>query len=187
MGLVTEEEYLDYMDLVSPVDNSDQVNAAIEHATKVIEQLTGREFYAGPSPVEVVEVFDGTGTFRYFTREAPLVTVDTLEYWTGTAWRDVTDDGLSFEFDADSGEVYFPERDVFHDGTENWRVTYTYGDGDGEYPEDLKYACCLLVNHVIHMAKFSHLRSQSDGEQNFSYDRKVPSEVSDVCDKYKRY
>jgi hypothetical protein len=185
MALIGRSEYVEHANLVEPIENPNQLDAAIDRATKIIEQLTGREFYAGLSPMEVVEVFNGTGTFRYFTREAPLVTADTLEYWTGTEWRDVTEDGLSFSFDAVTGEVYFPERDTFHAGTENWRVTYTYGDD--EYPEDLKYVCCLLVGHIIHMSKFSNLRSQSDGEQNFSYDHTVPAEVSDVCDKYKRY
>lgn len=185
MGLINRSEYVEHANLVEPIENPNQLDATIGRATKVIEQLIGWDYYAGPSPVEEIEIFDGTGTFRYFTKHAPLVTVDTVEHWTGTAWRDITSDGLSFTFNAVQGEVYFPERDVFTAGTENWRVTYTYGDDT--YPEDLKYACCLLVGHMIHMSKFSNLRSQSDGEQNFSYDHTVPPEVSDICDKYKRY
>lgn len=187
--MITIAEYAEFANKSLPLDNQAQVEALIEMATEVIEKEIDRDLYAcSPSPFDAVEIFSGNGTFRMWTKQAPIDTVDILEYWTGTEWQDVSELNMEFEWDETTGKVWFTERHTFHKGVDNWRVTYSYGFTDGT-PEDLKYACFLLVAHWQSKQSRQDIRSQSDGEQSFTYavDETVPKGYIRIIVKYKRY
>jgi hypothetical protein len=190
MALVTLEEYLAYANIPASPPNEDQIEAALTRAAAEIERLTQREFdvdtspFDGLSPVEVLEVFDGTDSFRYFTRQAPIVDVSKLECWDGTQWVSVDDVNMTYSFNMDEGQIYFEQRYKFTKGYENWRVTYTY---DPTAPEDLKLATLMIAQHIVSSGKFAGLSSQSDGEQSFSYKLEIPQEAYDICQRYRRY
>jgi hypothetical protein len=187
--MITLAEYAEFANKSLPLDNEAQVEALIEMATEVIEKEIDRDLYAcSPSPLDAVEIFDGNGTFRMWTKNAPIDTVDTLEYWTGTEWQDVSELNMDFTFDATTGKVWFDERHTFHKGVDNWRVTYSYGFTDG-IPADLKYACFLLTKYFSDRQSREGIKSQSDGEQSFTYelDQTVPKSYTDIIAKYKRF
>lgn len=190
MPIVTLEEYLAYANIPASPPNEAQIEAALTRAAGEIERLTQRDFnidtspFDGLSPIELVEVFDGTDAFRYYTRQAPIVEVTELEYWDGTQWVSVDDSNMTYSTNLTDGEVFFDDRYKFWKGVENWRVTYTY---DPTVPEDLKLACLMIAQYIISRGKFSGISSQSDGEQSFSYKLEIPQEAYDICQRYRRY
>jgi len=198
--MITITEYAEFANKSLPLENEAQVEALIEMATEVIEKEIDRDLYAcSPSPFDIVETFNGNGAFRMWTRNAPIDIVDSLEYWSGTEWQDVSELGMTFEWDETTGKVWFPERYVFHKGVDNWRITYSYGFADG-IPADLKYACFLLIQYLIDSPQRKGIRSQSDGEQSFTYtDRpellwktlhgffQVSKDYATIIAKYKRF
>lgn len=187
--MLTLAEYAEFANKSLPLDNQAQVEALIEMATEVMEKEIDRDLAeVSPSPIDAVEIFSGLGDFRMWTKNAPIDTVDTLEYWTGTEWQDVSDLGMGFEYDEETGKVWFTERYTFHKGVDNWRVTYSYGFTDG-IPADLKYDCFLLTKYFEDRQSRQGIKSQSDGEQSFTYelDQTVPKGYTDILAKYKRY
>jgi hypothetical protein len=187
--MITIAEYAEFANKTLPLENEAQVEALIEMATEVIEKELDRDLYAcSPSPIDVVEVFDDNGNFRMWTKNAPIDSVDTIEYWTGTEWQDVSEFNMTFTWDETTGKVWFTERYTFHQGVDNWRITYSYGYTDG-IPADLKYACFLLTKHFENIQSRQGIRSQSDGEQSFTYelDQTVPKGYTQIIAKYKRY
>lgn len=185
--MITIAEYARFANKELPLDNQAQVLALIDMATEVMEKEIDRDlFEISPSPQDAVEIFSGRGTFRMWTKNAPIDDVDTIEYWTGTEWQDVSDLGMTFTYDANTGKVWYPERYVFHKGTDNWRITYSYGYT--VLPEDLKYACFLLTKYFSDKQSRQGIKSQSDGEQSFTYemDASVPKDYTTILEKYRR-
>jgi hypothetical protein len=188
-NLITLDEYRDYDDLPSPADNEDQINAAIAQASAYIENVTGRTFaVADPSPsptdTDVVEVVNGTGCARLYTRNAPITSVTKLEYWDGDSWEEY--DLVSYPYTLKTGShvVYFTQGHRFCKGYQNIRVTYSYGYTTA-LPADLKYACYLVAHSFVLESERTGIASQSDGEQSFSYDHSVPKQAIATLARYK--
>jgi len=187
--MITIAEYARFANKSVPLDNETQIEALIDVATEIMEREIDRDLYAcSPSPLDVVETFNGRGSFRVWTKQAPIDDVTTVEYWTGTEWQDVSELNMTFEFDSTTGKIWFTERYVFHEGVDNWRITYSYGFTEG-IPEDLKYACYLLTKHLIDHPNRQGIMSQSDGEQSFTYgsDENLPKRYVDILANYKRW
>jgi hypothetical protein len=198
--MITIAEYAEFANKTLPLKNEAQVEALIEMATEIIEKEIDRDLYAcSPSPIDIVEVFDGNGNFRIWTKNAPIDSVETIEYWTGTEWQDVSELNMTFTWDETTGKVWFTERYTFHKGIDNWRITYNYGFTD-DIPADLKYACFLLTKHFEDIQSRQGIRSQSDGEQSFTYAENmdvlwqtpfgfssVSRDFTTIIAKYKRY
>ena len=193
MAIVTLTEYLAYANIPADPTNANQINAALTAAGVEVEKLTQREYEADTtspyddgsfSPEDVVEVFDGNGSFRYFTKQAPIVEVTELEYWNGTSWVSVADSNMAYTVTEEDGEVHFDARYTFHRGTENWRVTYTF---DPTPPDDIKFAVLMIAQYYISVGKFAGIRSQADGEQSWSYKLGIPDEALSICARYRRF
>jgi len=185
--MITVNEYARFANKSIPLDNEEQIEALIDAATEIMEKEIDRDLYeCSPSPVDVVEIFNGRGTFRMWTKQAPIDSITSIEYWTGTEWMDVSDLNMTYEFDADTGKVWFTERYTFHEGVDNWRITYSYGFAS--IPEDLKYACYLMVRYLSERQSREGIKSQSDGEQSFTYetDQTIPKSYTSILAKYKR-
>lgn len=186
--MITLAEYAQYAGKTLPLDNENQIAAIIDAVSDIIEGQLDRDLAdASPSPVDTIEVFSGRGSFRMWTKNAPIDSIDTIEYWNGTVWEAVADLGMTFAFDAATGKVWFVERYVFHKGVDNWRITYSYGFTSG-IPDDLKYACFLLTTYFSQKQSRQDIRSQSDGEQSFTYavGDDVPKNYTAIIAKYNR-
>lgn len=184
--ILTIDEYRDYDDLPSPAENDDQIEKAIDAATSYIEKKTGRVFDVAdnPSPNDAVEILNGNGTSRVYTRNAPVATVSKLEYWDGTAWQEYDSTTYPYSFKSGSNIVYFTEGHRFYKGWQNIRVTFEYGYTTA-LPEDLKLACFLIAKHIVMEADRTGISSQSDGEQTFSYDHNMPKSALEIIKRYK--
>lgn len=187
--MITIAEYAEFANKTLPLDNQAQVLVLIDAATETMEKEIDRDLYAvSPSPLDTVETFDGNGKFRIWTKQAPIDTVDSIEWFDGTNWNDVDDYSMAYEYEQTTGKVWFTERYTFHKGVDNWRITYSYGFTDG-IPDDLKYACFLLTKYYSDKQSRQGIKSQSDGEQSFTYelDADVPKDYTRILAKYRRF
>ena len=176
-----------------------QITQAIEHASRTIENNTDRDFdqLSSTSPMpDTTELFDGNGSSIYYTRQAPIVEVTSIEYWNGTSWYDIDDANMTHTYtngtSGDEGKVYYTDGYTFHKDVypNNWRIVYAYGYS--AIPDDIKYACCLLTRQYLTSASMkAGLRSESDGEQSFTYDlngiQKIPQDVEKIIMRYRRF
>ena len=187
MALITHADYYEFADLTSPVTEESRIDDAIADAESFVETYLSRAIAVNnPSPIEAIEIFSGRDQIFYWSKQVPISSVVKIEYWNGTNWIDVVAvDGHTICFDAISGKVWFEERCAFFKGRYNWRMTYNYGYA--VLPSDFKRALCILTKHFIQQADFMGLKSQSDGEQNFSYDTTIPSLAIQILNYYKRF
>jgi len=152
------------------------------------------EIMPSPSPVPettIVEILNGTGSYRLFTRNAPVTYLDKLEYWDGTQWLEVDIVSTPYIFKADSNIIYYTQGHVFPKGWQNIRATFDYGYTT-ELPDNLKYACYLVTKHIVNEAERQGLKGQTDGEQTFSYEHNsfsyrhtIPLLAQQIISKYK--
>jgi len=189
-NIITITEYREYDDSPSPMANESQIMVAIELATAIIEKMTGRtyEVLGSPSPspesYEVIEILNGNGTNRIYTHNAPITAVSKVEYWNGTKWEEYDSVTYPYTFKTDSNIIYFTEGHKFYTAWQNIRVTFEYGYTD-EFPDDLKLACYLITKHIVLEAERLNIKSQSDGEQSFSYDHNLPPLAKQLIARYK--
>ena len=171
--LITLDEYHTWAEITSPYDTDTdaQITQAIEWATDEIQNRLGRNFTSAVSPtLEIEEIFTGRGLVRYYTKQAPLNSIDTIEYWDGNVWTEVDIVVTPYSI-YDTNYVYFTQGSkFFKPGSlqmNNWKITYTYG---GAIPEDLKKAVAMITSGTVSLVNnMDNLRSQEDGEQKFSY------------------
>ena len=179
MAIITVDEYKTYDDLPSPAENADQIAAAVDLATALIEKEAGERMFAiygvspPPSPVDAVETLNGEETNRIWTKDAPIQSVSKIEYWDGTAWQEYDSAVYPYAHKPDSNCVYFTNGHKFYRGWQNIRVTFEYGF-DADYPDDLKLACYQFAKHIVDEAERQGIFIQADGEQRFHYRDKLP-------------
>ncbi len=169
-NIITIAEYHIYDNLPSPTANDDQISAHIVLTTADIEEKTGRvfELAGSPSPIDTVEVLNGTGTFRIYTRNAPIISVSKVEYFDGIQWVEYDTDTYTYVFKANSNVVHFTDGTKFIQAYQNTRVTFQYGFASS-MPDDLKLACYIYTKQGVMISDQLGLKSQSDGEQSFAY------------------
>lgn len=183
MALITVVDYEKHSNQSLP-SNTNQIENAISAASSYIENILGFDLSVLTSPVHNTWQFDGNGQRSVWTKKAPVTNVDTVEYWGGTLWIDVDDVNYVWTY-KDNGKIWFTDGNKFHRGEENWRIVYQWGYST--LPSDLTEAACMMTDHFLHMAKHPAVRDQADGEQTFTYDRKVPALVTQIVGRYKRY
>jgi len=185
-NIITLAEYRAYDDLPDPTENEAQIAVAITAATAFIEKRSGRVFEVAdnPSPNDVVEVLDGKGQHRVYTRNAPVTSVTKLEYWDGTVWQEYDSVSYPYSFKSGSNIVYFTNGHLFYRGWQNVRATFEYGYTDA-LPDDLKLACYLVAKHFAMEAERLGINNQADGEQTFSYAHDVPKQALGIIARYR--
>ena len=183
-NLLTISEYRDYDDLPSPAENDTQIAKAITAAESFISKETGgRIFAVDPSPVTTTEILNGKNNRRLFTKNDPIQSVTTLEYWDGTQWVEYDSVTYPSTFKTNSNAIYFTQGHRFFGGYQNIRVTYVYGWT--EIPEELAYATYLVAKQFILEADRQGIGGQSDGEQNFTYIHEIPKRAKEIIFRYK--
>lgn len=193
--LITIQEYYDWIGLTSPYDSDDetQIEKMITWGSNWLLKKLGRNFTDSASPIESVEIFSGNGKSRYFTLEAPISSVSTIEYWDGSVWTEI--DLTQQLYTNNENYIYFQDGNTFFKpgllNLNNWRVTYYYG-GTG-IPTDIKMALCMFVSGQITVTeRMGDVVLQQDGEQKFQYGSRK-SEItaektfSGIINEYKRY
>lgn len=189
MNIITLAEYKTFDDLPSPNSNNSQIDSAIDNATSIIEEQTGRTFELSdnPSPIDVTETINGNGTKRLYVRQSPIVEVSKIEYYDGVSWQEVTTIEAPRTIKPGSNIIYFTDGFKFFKGYENWRLTYTYGYSNS-LPNDLKQACYKIAKWIIDESNRQGMRTQADGEQNFeyfAYSKNLPETSVEIVRRYK--
>lgn len=171
----------------------DWVNVFINAASSQVENFCRRKFrYAEDEE----EIFGGDGDRQYFTKNRPIVGTPVIYYWNGTSWAEATAAVYPRAIEADKGRIYFTQGDVFGRGvgyykSDNWKVKYDYGYEEiADIPDDLKWACAVLVQRMILKAQKSMEGKQSEsfGNTTITYNLgTLPADVQDVLGrKYRR-
>lgn len=168
-GLVTAAEYNTFANLSSP-SNSTQIQAAIYDATEYIFQRVDRWLVSEADAITIVEMFSGQGAKAYFPRQGDVISLGIIELWNGENWETIDD--TMYEPETDGNQIFFRNGYVFSKGTKNWRITYTFGLKGG-IPRNLKRACCELARYYVSQKNDQSLKSETDGEQSFSYYQNV--------------
>lgn len=184
-ALIANSVYYTFANISGTPDNADQITAAIIDATTLFGHETGRVWIPGGS-AQFVEEFRGNGRYRHFPKQAPIQSVDAIEYWDGENWTAVGSNNTLY---TNGNYIATREGLIFTRGTLNtWRVTYTIAQP--YLPEDIKLAICLMVMNNTNIAHLNRVRSEADGEQSFGYfddANKRHAKVDDIVQYHRRY
>lgn len=184
--ITTAAEYAVFLGEAS-LSNADQAQQALEMASDYIRTESGREFVLAVNALTIVEMFNGNGRKLYFPRQGPVISVTSIEYYDYglEAWTELDTD-LNNPI-TDGNKILYRELVPFHEGINNWRVTYTFGFSS--IPDDIKYAANLKAKEMADIAGEESIIHQSDGEQAFTYlrPRKTNKMVDDIIQNYVRY
>ena len=93
-----------------------------------------------------VEVFDGDGTNRYFTRNIPILTGGS--YTISVVYNEDSDvvPAASVLKNTETGEVYLDDSYAFETGFQNCSVTYSAGFAT--IPGSIKTAASIIISHL---------------------------------------
>jgi hypothetical protein len=185
-SIVTLADYMVHMGTTT-VSDSARVTEAIRQAIGYAETYCSRRFTVKPQQHQWT--FSGTNGYKLFTPQAPIQSVDTVEEWNGTGWEAL--DSVSYSPYIGGGEyIAFREQYRWGKGTDNWRVTYTYGFA--AVPADLKRAILMIAQGYSRVSSVPpDVKSQSDAEQSITYRDMtdavtVPGEAKAILDMYRR-
>lgn len=188
-ALITVEEYFGFRSTGEddiPENAETQVEMHINAISLLVNRFCGRSFIT-PSTA-LAEVFDGDTTKDYYAKNIPLAAspAPALAYWNGTAWTACT---YTFTYVEATGRVYFTDGNTFWQGSDNWRLTYSYGYTRPNVPYDLKLAVFWMVDRAMMLASGKQgLDAENFGDQSTSYNLKqlVDANIMQVLMQYKR-
>jgi hypothetical protein len=155
--MITKQELEQYT--LKEIDNSfnSAIERWIEQTTLYIETFTGREFRTPDE--ETTRLFDGTGT---------------TEMLIGDCYNidGVTVAGEEYEviaYPANKEQKYkITANRTFKLGRQNVAVTAMFGFE--EIPEDIRFACLVLVAGIVNVQVNAHKSSESIGNYSVSYE-----------------
>lgn len=126
----------------------DLVAQMIDQASRILMTECHRVFI--PSS-EVAEIFDGTDSREYYTKQSPITAISEVAQWDGTSFDAMSIDTYAYAFTSEqrTSRVYFTEGVKFVRGQDNYQVTYTYGWTRTTLPADLKAACAVLTAWLL--------------------------------------
>jgi hypothetical protein len=145
----------------------------LDWATAQVDTLTERTW----ADVTVVERYDGTDSDELYLDNVPVIAVTKLEYLQD----DATNTWLEFDLNyivlyKDEGRIKLAETingqetTYFHEGVQNWRVTYEYGVED--IPDEVRLLASLLTAKLYNISLHGQTgttKSESIGAYSISY------------------
>lgn len=164
----------------------DLIEQVIDQASQILRSECHREFI--PS-AEVAEIFDGTDSREYYTKQSPISAISEVAQWDGTSFEAmaITTYAYAFTSEQRTSRVYFTEGVKFIRGQDNYQVTYTYGWTRITLPADLKAACAVLTAWILQQqSKMGIISESQGGAGSTSYDFKsYPIAVQGVIRDYR--
>ena len=98
------------------------------------------------------ELYDGDGTQYLFPKAIPVTTFTTLEIYQGLDSDDAEDwdewtqgDDYTRLIKQDGGLILFIDGNIFPEGQQNIRITYTAGYDSDTLPQDIQSVCKELM------------------------------------------
>jgi hypothetical protein len=155
------------------VTESDILDDWLDWATAQVDTLTERTW----ADVTVVERYDGTDSDELYLDNVPVIALTKLEYLQDGA----TNTWLEFDLNyavlyKDEGRIKLAETingqetTYFHEGVQNWRVTYEYGVED--IPDEVRLLASLLTVKLYNInlsGKAGTVKSETIGAYSISY------------------
>jgi len=192
-ALATREEYYAWLgqtpDEITP---EGQLEMMLNAASLAVENYCNRKFVTPQTAgvdTAITEVFSGVGSIGYYTKQRPIKVVSAIHYWSADAWVAIPASWGYTYYTDQSGYIYYTEGDTFYRGTNNWRVSYTYGYAQADVPADVKGVTIQLVRREILKAdKLEGLESQSFGEASTRYNLgsyRLTPDMREILDQYR--
>lgn len=148
----------------------DQLVLALNTVSDLLESHLGRKVMEPPvGSTTIEEIFDGTGSDRYFVREGRIQATPAPELYRrqadGTWGSALTSPSYLWEFSTELGEIYFLDGNKFTRGRRNWKLVYRYGWARTEIPGPIRIAALRATRRLIMLAGDNKegLRSESGG------------------------
>jgi hypothetical protein len=195
-ALVAVNDYLTYTgvtDLTDEKHNRDQLQVFINAASQIFQDQTSRKWITPSSAI--IEKFDGDGSNTMMTKNRPIASITSIEYWNGSSWQTV--DSSSYPYthngsDEDGCTVWFTKGNVFwtSDYRKPWRITYSYGYTQANIPDDIKRAIYQMVHRMNMKAEgLEGKTSEAIADMTTSYDLKslISGDIKEIIDRHKRY
>lgn len=189
-ALVTLLEFKTWIN--TPEDETDEDGRneyCINAASNYIENYCGRKFITPGTALD--EIFSGNGTNQMRAVNLPIGTISELAYRTGTggtSWTSVKT-AWTYTNDTVGGRIYFTDGNLFAEGTDNWKISYTYGYARASVPFDLKMVCVMLAARFKKQFEEGAFglssRTIGDTPISFSFD-KLPDMIFQILNRYKR-
>ncbi|MCI0563842.1 MAG: phage head-tail connector protein, partial [Nitrososphaera sp.] len=151
MGVITLEELKDFLKITTEAQDP-FLQKLVHSANKAAENYCRRVF---DETTVTNEPYDGTGTSVLWLKRRPVTAVTAIK----SGWDDAnltTLDSGNYKFTAD-GKVFGITGIIFDSFTQYWKVSYTAGYKDNQFPDDLNWA-------VLTMAALE-FREQDQGRQ----------------------
>lgn len=184
-ALIDKEYY--YRQVGYEIDNTNrddtQYEQYINQASQFIETHCNRKFITG----SVAEIFDGNDHKDYYVKYGRITDTPVIAYWDGDSWENLDTDIYDITYTT-GGRVYFTDGNVFSEGKDNWRVTYSYGYTLATVPDDLKMACVGLIRFIEVQSQKMGITYEAVGNNITTYDiRNIPATVMDVLNRYRSF
>jgi len=165
-------------------EKDDVLNILIAAMSDFIEGYCSRTF---ASTVYTDEEYDGNAAYEMRLKNFPVITFTSLEKnnkWNNNDdWEDV--DTEDYWVDLDTGIV--TKTTVFNKGKQNYRANYTAGYAT--IPNDLQYACMVMVSEALARKDNTGLKSESLGDHSVTYMDIIEQNgvVKDILNGYRDY
>lgn len=191
-ALLTVEEFSIYTGDADQdtLPDKDQTQLLINLVSDILEDHLDRKLITPAANVD--EIFDGTGSDRYYVRQGRILASPTPElFWLqadGT-WGDaLVSPSYLWTFDVESGRIYFTDGNKFSRGTGNWKISYSYGWTQATVPSVIKLAVFRSVHRLSQLAGGREgLRSESlgaAGSTTYSLDELIPADLMKRLERY---
>jgi len=188
-ALVTVDEYLRHkgIDKDTSEMDADRITQFINSASQTIENYLNQKIV--PVTEDYTEIRSGDGTKDIYVKNAMNITLTKLEYWSGTAWTEMTTSAYVRTYDSDTGRIWFTDGNTFWRGDDNIRITYSWGYATASVPVPIKEATYILIDRAMKRADGKEgISSESFGDATTSYDFSslITKQVDALLTKYWR-
>lgn len=188
-ALITLAEFKGFLGIDAGDTDTDTLNEkVIDSASQQIEKYTGRQWITPGEAAD--EIFSGNGKEGIYSVNVPIVAISSLSYRSGSDgsdWTSVTSDWV-YANDAAAGRIYFTDGNIFEDGFQNWKLSYTYGYAITAIPPDMKMACAFIAALIKKQfeSQIIGVSAKSFGDQTTTYNIALTPMVKDLLAQYRR-
>jgi hypothetical protein len=162
------------------------LNILINAISDYIENYCGRTF---ASTVYTDEEYDGNAAYEMRLKNFPIIIPPDVIMHRNNSWDSSDDwetvDSDDYWVDEDTGII--TKNTVFHKGKQNYRFTYTAGYAT--IPNDIQYACMVMVSEALSRKDNTGLKAESLGDHSVTYMDVIEQNqvVKDILNGYRDY
>ena len=148
MSLVTIADYKTALKIGDATEDA----KLLQYSGEIDARIKAFLGYDIEEAVYTEELYDGDGTQYLFPKAIPVTTFTTLEIYQGLDSDDAEDwdtwtqgDDYTRLIKQDDGLILFIDGNIFPEGQQNIRITYTAGYDSDTLPQDIQSVCKELM------------------------------------------